>query len=459
MLTLITALMGSVALAGLAGARRTDTAVGRFVQYAGPFLGQVSADPATMAKIAALPDVAYSEIGALMIVIPVAVDGRSVFSPTTGANLITQALVTHPPQARAILLAGQYADQSRADEVMLNESAAQQLHAHVGSVLQLRGYRPDQMQQAMDGTTVPPRVAPGDVRVTGIVRLPTDLADTLDVPADVTYYGQGDVIATAAFFHRHAASLAYFEGISFQLKDGAAGLPAFEAQVKRLAGENGQLELGDDNAIAAAFAQRGTSFEALALLAFAVIVGLALLVVMGQSLVRQVYLVSSDFPALRALGAAPRQLAVAAFAPGALVAVAGMTLAVPAAYLLSVFMPLGQGAPGRDLPRALVRCRGPARGAPAARAAARCAGGARGTAGGPGRHPRAVAGPHRSSDGGAAGRLAAVAGRDVGDQDGVPAGPGTRRCPRSRGDRRDRRGARRGTRGAGVHRQPVPRDR
>jgi hypothetical protein len=75
-LTLITALMGSVALAGLAGARRTDTAVGRFLQYAGPMLGQVSADPATMDKIAALPDVAYSEIGALMLVTPVTVDGR-----------------------------------------------------------------------------------------------------------------------------------------------------------------------------------------------------------------------------------------------------------------------------------------------------------------------------------------------------------------------------------------------
>ena len=86
MLTLITALMGAVALAALAGARRTDTAVGRFVQYAGPMLGQVSADPATMAKIAALPDVAYSEIGALMLVTPVAVDGRPVSSPTPGTG-------------------------------------------------------------------------------------------------------------------------------------------------------------------------------------------------------------------------------------------------------------------------------------------------------------------------------------------------------------------------------------
>ena len=47
LLTLITAVMGAVTLAALAGARRTDTAVARFLQYAGPFQGQVSADPAT----------------------------------------------------------------------------------------------------------------------------------------------------------------------------------------------------------------------------------------------------------------------------------------------------------------------------------------------------------------------------------------------------------------------------
>ncbi len=75
-LTLITALMGAVVLAALAGARRTDTAVARFLQYAGPFQGQVAADPATMDKIAALPGIAYAQQGAFMLAFPVSVDGR-----------------------------------------------------------------------------------------------------------------------------------------------------------------------------------------------------------------------------------------------------------------------------------------------------------------------------------------------------------------------------------------------
>jgi hypothetical protein len=231
--------------------------------------------------------------------------------------------------------------QSRANEVMLNESAAQGLHAHVGSVLEMRGYPPSEMQQALNGTTVPPKVALGSVLVTGIIRLPTDLTDNLDAPSDVTYTGQGDVIATAAFYQKYAASVGNFQGISFQLTRGAAGLPAFEAQVKRLAGNSAQIELGDDNATSGAFAQRGTTLEALALLVFAIIVALALLVVVGQSLARQAYAAAGDFPALRSLGATPRQLTAAALAPGVLVAVAGMVLAIPAAYLLSWFTPIG----------------------------------------------------------------------------------------------------------------------
>ena len=338
-LTLITALMGAVALTAVAGARRTDTAVARFLRYAGPFQGQVAAAPATMAKIAAMPDVAYTERGALMLAVPVSIDGRPAAEPDQNP-VITEAMIYRPPQARAILLAGRYAAQSRADEVMLNESAARELHAHVGSVLRMAGYPPDQMNQVMNGTVLRPGVALGLVRVTGVIRMPTDLTADLDAPADVTYTGQGDIIATAAFYAEHAASVGHFAGISFQLKNGTAGLAAFEGRVRRIPG-GAQLELGDDNAAAGAFAQRGTSVEALALLLFGVIVALAMLVVIGQSLARQVRAAAGDFPALRSLGVTPRQLAAAAIAPGALVAVAGMVLAVPAAYGLSVFTPIG----------------------------------------------------------------------------------------------------------------------
>lgn len=70
--------------------------------------------------------------------------------------------------------------------------------------------------------------------------------------------------------------------------------------------------------------------EALALLLFGVIVALAVLVVVGQSLARQVQAAAGDFPALRSPGVTPWQLAAAAVAPGALVEVTGTVLAIPA---------------------------------------------------------------------------------------------------------------------------------
>jgi hypothetical protein len=338
LLTLITAVLGAVVLAALAGARRTDTAVARFLQYAGPVQGYVSADPATVARIPALPGVAYAEVADRMLAGPVSVDGR----PVSLLQVSTLALLDRPPQVRGIVIAGRWAAQSRADEAVLDESGAQALDAHVGSVLELRGYRRSQMQQVLNGSTVPPQVVLGDVRVTGIIRIPTDLTGNSAVDANVTYAGQGDLFTTDAFFQKYRASVGGFLDVAFQLKQGAAGLPAFDAQVRRLAGGNAQVELGaDDNAAAGAFAQRGTTLEALALLVFAVIVALALLVVVGQSLARQAYAAAGDFPALRSLGATPRQLTAAAAAPGALVAVAGMALAVPVAYLLSWFTPIG----------------------------------------------------------------------------------------------------------------------
>src|SRR5215472_13894169 len=149
----IAALMGGVALAALAGARRTDTAVPRFLQYAGPTEGQVTADPRTMDKIAALPGVAYTARGGLMLAIPVTAGGR--LAAALG-QVLTWALIRSPPQERAIIVAGRRAVVSRAGEVMINEAAARILKARVGSVIHLRGYRPDQAGQVLNGAVLRP---------------------------------------------------------------------------------------------------------------------------------------------------------------------------------------------------------------------------------------------------------------------------------------------------------------
>jgi hypothetical protein len=339
-LTLVTALMGSAVLVALAGAHRTATAVSRFVQYAGPTEGDIAADSRTLDKIAALPGVAYTMRAAFMLAAPVTADGRMAAAP---GQVITFALIHRPPQQRAIMVAGRLAAPSRASEVMINESAARVLNARVGSVIHLRGYRPDQWQQVVNGAVLHPGVALPDVRVTGITRTPADLAAGLGVPTDVTFLGTGTILATAAFYHRFAASVASQSSLVFHLKRGTAGLAAFETEVKRLAGNRAQIQTqtGSDDAIVAASVQRGTSVQALALLLFGVLVGLAMLVIVAQSIIRQIHASAEDFPVLRALGTSAGQRFAVALAPGALIAAGGMVLAIPVAYGLSALTPIG----------------------------------------------------------------------------------------------------------------------
>ena len=131
------------------------------------------------------------------------------------------------------------------------------------------------------------------------------------------------------------------EALTVHLKRGEAGLALFEREVKRLSGNRAQIQAGSDESIVAASVQRGTSAQALALLLFAVIVAVTMLVIVGQSIARQAHARSGDFPVLRAIGASPGQLFAVAFAPAALIAAGGMLAAIPVAYGLSPLMPIG----------------------------------------------------------------------------------------------------------------------
>ena len=129
--------------------------------------------------------------------------------------------------------------------------------------------------------------------------------------------------------------------LTVHLKRGEAGLASFEREIKRLSGDHAQIQAGSDESIVAASVQRETSAQALALLLFAVIVAVTMLVIVGQSIARQAHARSGDFPVLRAFGASPGQLFAVAFAPAALIAAGGMLLAIPVAYGLSPLMPIG----------------------------------------------------------------------------------------------------------------------
>lgn len=337
-LTVITGLVGGVVLAALAGAHRTETAVPQFLRYSGPTEGQVDADPKTLDRVAALPGVAWTERVAFVLAFPVTSQQKLAIQP---GQIITWALVHQPPQSRVMVVAGHPPRPAQAGQAMLNEGAAQLLHAHVGSLIRLRGYRPSQVEAVLNGAALAPPVSLPPVRIAAIIRTPTDLGSGRGAPSDVTYIGHGALYVTADFYQRYAAQVGNQIGLAFHLTHGSAGIPAFQTEVRRTTGGQAQVQVGSDDATSAAAAERATSLQALALLVFGLLLALALVLVVGQSITRLTWSSADDFPALRALGLSGPQLVLTALAPGGLVAVGSLLLAIPAGFALSVFTPIG----------------------------------------------------------------------------------------------------------------------
>ncbi len=131
------------------------------------------------------------------------------------------------------------------------------------------------------------------------------------------------------------------EGVRIRLRHGLADLGAFTAAARPLIGDQGQILVGGDAATAAVSTGRAIHFQALALLAFAALAGLAALVIVGQALARQVTLDSAEHPTLRALGMDPARMVLVAILPTAVIATAGVLAGVALAVVASPLFPMG----------------------------------------------------------------------------------------------------------------------
>jgi FtsX-like permease family len=355
LLALLVGLAGGVVLAAVTGARRSDAALPRFlaashttdvtVWFTGPRGGQPSrTDLATeLGAVAALPQVRSARR-----VVSLIMSGSDPLGPTSPSRQLgwvgldgTGAEVF----GRPMVVAGRLPHPDRADEAAVDEEFAWRHDLRVGSAFRVGTYTRAQFGPAGEGAPIWPEGPAVALRVTGILRFPDDLVAVAEGRDEVDGDESSQLYLNPAFWHRYGPDLAnYGIAVAVDLHRDHADLPAFTAAVqRRFAGEVfvNSAEFTQEENTPAFGVRRAIALETAALLVFAALAALATVLLVGQTLARQVVLESVEYPTLRALGMTPGQLVAIALVRAVVIGLGGATGAVATAAALSALTPIG----------------------------------------------------------------------------------------------------------------------
>jgi hypothetical protein len=333
-ITLMTSVASGVVMAAVAGGRRSDTAVARFAAYTHAPNAGVEADPSTLRAIAALPEVEHARALAYMLM---GEKGRT--SAETISSFSTLAFTDPELVGRTtILVAGRMFDPTRPDEAVTSESTVRSGQLRIGQRLSMQGYTFDQLEDVLRGSNAPPRGPSATITVVGAIRTTADLT-TSKPPPGAIYTGSGVLLLTPALYERIGSDTANFAGIDVRLRPGTEA--SFKAGVARVTNGEGVFHGDSDDLLYAAEAQRATHTEALALWLFAGFAAVAAMLVIGQTMARQILLGATDNPTLRAIGMSRGRLIRIPLLEVAAVSIVGAALGVGVAIALSPLAPIG----------------------------------------------------------------------------------------------------------------------
>jgi predicted lysophospholipase L1 biosynthesis ABC-type transport system permease subunit len=323
-------LLAAAPMTAFAGARRTASSYDRFrASTRSHDMLATASDEAPLERIAKLPGVEAAAIGSIH---PAFVDlERSQFDLGILAGEDGNLGRTVD---RGRLLAGRLPRPDRPDEVALNEEAARQLHARVGSVVTLQTLTPAQqetIETEFSGTAEGPRLR---LMVTAVVRNPEDLRGE---------QASSLILGTAAFERKYKATVSRYAVFgAFRLRGGEAAAKAFSARARPLLGTEGAASLvpssdtSESVRDALRFLSTGLSLVGLAALLVGLVAG-------GQALARQLAQSGPDQPVLAALGLTRTERAAAVAALGLPVAAVAGVVAAVGAVLASPLTPINIG--------------------------------------------------------------------------------------------------------------------
>jgi hypothetical protein len=352
-LVLLIALLGGVAMAAVAGARRTQSSFPAYLASTNPGDVQVFTefDPITGVGYSARVDRAIARVRYVMRAVDViGFDGTlQPLGPARGSGVPGEA----PPsvegspngeyftQDRVTLVRGRMADPARSDEVMMSAGGAAELGLRLGSAERVAFFTTAQVNSpSFRGYPADKPYLVIALKLVGIVANSDQV-----VQDDDAALGNQLAVLTPALTRRLESCCAYYSYVSLQLDGGARHEAAVLGAVRKITPDLGQAGGSQTNAPLVAKAERTIRPESIAFGVFGVIAALAALVICGQLAGRLVRRNAEDGPVLRALGAGPA-MTVSDGLIGVLGAVlAGSALAVAVAVGLSPLAPIGPVRP------------------------------------------------------------------------------------------------------------------
>jgi hypothetical protein len=353
-LAVLTGLVGGVAIASMAAARRTDASYPKFLASTNPSdlvvepFTAPAYSPGFVRQLAGLPHVNGVAVAVPLTAATLTPRGKLGTVLLARVQLVASVATAHglySDQDRVTIVSGRRAGPSRPDEVVASPDAAALLHLRVGSHIRVGLISSSQKSDGIPGNR---RV---DLTVVGIGVFNTQvLQDGIDSGRT------GFLLGTPALAREFASCCASGMNAGLRLDGGSRYDTAVGQEYQHLVATSRYISPGGSQlyvyvtAAIEAEAQRAIRPEAIALVVFGMIAGLAALIIGTQSISRQLRTATDDAGALRALGAGPAMIMadglpgiVAAAAAGALLAAAvGIGLSP-----FSLFGPVREVEPGR----------------------------------------------------------------------------------------------------------------
>jgi hypothetical protein len=334
---LVGGLLGAVALGALAGARRTDSAYGRYLRSVNASDVLVDVPGPVLPVIREIEH----EPGALSTAAWLGLNGQPVINGKVDDSFLTDGIAGSLDgefyrQDKLTVLAGRLPPPGATHQVVLTPGMASAFHLSVG----------DHMTWAFSQNVlvngVPVGARPAG-RATFLVAAIADMAPALtDQFDDVT-----TVILPPAATARYLDGQFGFGWVAMRLRGGDAGVPALE---RRLAGLAASLTAQYKIPVSLTIrrmdvvqddAQQAIEPQAVALAMLGGLAALAMLALVGQGLAQLLSRSAAGVPTLRAMGASRAHAAVVAGVPGAAAVLAAVFLSVGGAIAVSPLAPVG----------------------------------------------------------------------------------------------------------------------